>query len=104
LPYYTEWSIRPQDGDLGAWVRRAQLGSWGASCAVVTGEDAGRHVWRAVSAQRSRSTVEHSGTFGGTFGIDIALSIPPGPDLRAADTVKGCIDGVVASFQRFAEP
>jgi hypothetical protein len=71
---------------------------------VVTGEVAERHVWRAVSADWSQVTVEHAGAYGGWFGLDIELSLPPDATFTAAAAVKGCVDGVIASYQRFPEP
>jgi hypothetical protein len=104
LPYFTEWSIRQQGADDGSWERGDQLASWTAACPIVAGDEAGRYVWRAIGADRSLVTVEHAGAFDGLFGLDIHVSLPPGATFRAAEAVKGCVDGVIASFQRFPEP
>jgi hypothetical protein len=104
LPFFTEWSARPRSSSAAAWERGQDLATFRATCPVVTGDDAGRHVWRALREQGATSSVQQGIFDEGYFGVDIRVVLPGGSTFMAAEAVKGCVDGVIASFQRFPEP
>ncbi len=101
FPFFTEWSVRRRGIDDGSWARGETMATFAAACPVVMGDEAGRHVWRAISSDRSRVGVVYADVYAARFGIDVEVSLLPGATFVAAEAVKGCVDGAIASFQRF---
>jgi hypothetical protein len=87
---FRSWEL--SSDDLARWER--------IDCADIAGDRRGWRVWRAMreaqDAVEVRSSVVQS-----DFGIAVSVRAPPGIRLSAIAAIKGALDGVIASFQRY---
>jgi hypothetical protein len=100
------WAARPADQVPQGWETDGDpLAEWhDVACPVVFGDDAGRHVWRAMREQHDKLTVHAARWHAGRFGVRVELTLPRDYAQRpASDAVKGCVDGAIAAFQGFDE-
>jgi len=72
-------------------------------CPKVVGDRAGWHIWKAMREASESINVDSGAARGAAdFAISMIVRVPATRSARAMSAIKGAIDGVIASFQRFA--
>jgi hypothetical protein len=102
LAYHHVWMLEG-GGDWLHWTSERVLAAWDAvRTPVAFGEDAGRHVWRAMVEQPRTAHIHVTGAFEGLFAAEVVVSTPVNQAGSALEALKGSVDGPIAAFQRFS--